>query len=54
VPSQLAPLLPDGMLVPIHLVESLRCDSDVRDDAALRDFELRPLGLAAALDAVQA
>ena len=54
LPSQLAPLLPDGMLVPIHLVESLRCDSDVRDDAALRDFELRPLGLAAALDAVQA
>lgn len=52
VPAQLASLLPDDMLVPIHLLESLRYDSDVRDDVALRDFELRPLGLAAALDAV--
>lgn len=54
VPAQLASLLPADMLVPLHLVESLRYDSDVRDDGALRDFELRPLGLEAALDAVAA
>jgi hypothetical protein len=42
------------MLAPLHLVESLHYDSDVRDDATLRDFELRPPGLEAALDAVAA
>ena len=52
VPAQLASLLPDDMLVPLHLLESPRYDSDVRDDAAHRDFELRRLGLAAALDAL--
>jgi hypothetical protein len=54
VAAQLASLPPDDMLAPLHLVESLHYDSDVRDDATLRDFELRPPGLEAALDAVAA
>jgi uncharacterized protein YbjT (DUF2867 family) len=53
VPAQLASLLPDGALVPLHLLESLRYDSEVRDEAASRAFAVRPRGLAAALDAVE-
>jgi uncharacterized protein YbjT (DUF2867 family) len=53
VPAQLASLLPDGMLMPLHLLESLQYDSDVRDDAASAAFAVRPRGLAEALDAVK-
>jgi uncharacterized protein YbjT (DUF2867 family) len=53
VPAQLASLLPDNVLVPLHLLESLRYDSDVRDDAASEAFDVHPRGLAEALDAVK-
>jgi hypothetical protein len=53
VPARLASLLPDDALAPLHLLESLRHDSDVGDDGASRTFDVRPRGLAAALDAVK-
>lgn len=53
VPAQLAALLPDDVLVPLHLLESLRYDSDVRDDSASAALGVRPRGLAEALDAVK-
>ena len=53
VPAQLASLLPDNVLVPLHLLESLRYDSDVRDAAASDAFGVHPRGLAEALDAVK-
>ena len=53
VPVEVASFLPDDVLVPLHLLESLQYDSDVRDDAALRAFEVEPRGLAEALDAVK-
>ena len=53
VPAELASLLPDDLLVPLHLLESLQHDSDVRDDAASRAFAVEPRSLAEALDAVK-
>jgi uncharacterized protein YbjT (DUF2867 family) len=53
VPTQLASLVPARLRTPLHLLESLQYDSDVRDDAALRDFPVRPRGLADALAAVE-
>jgi uncharacterized protein YbjT (DUF2867 family) len=45
LPLPVPDLLPDGAKVAAHLLESLRHDTDVRDDAALRDFDVRPRGL---------
>lgn len=53
VPVELASFLPDDVLVPLHLLESLQYGSDVRDDAASQAFEVEPRGLAEALDAVK-
>jgi uncharacterized protein YbjT (DUF2867 family) len=53
VPAELASFLPDDVLVPLHLLESLQYDSDVRNDAASHAFEVEPRGLAEALDAVK-
>jgi uncharacterized protein YbjT (DUF2867 family) len=49
VPGVLADLLPDRLKLPFHLLESLQYDTDVRDQAALRDFAVRPRGLRAAV-----
>jgi uncharacterized protein YbjT (DUF2867 family) len=49
VPGALADLLPERLKLPLHLLESLQYDTDVRDDAAARDFEIRPRGLQAAV-----
>jgi uncharacterized protein YbjT (DUF2867 family) len=49
LPGAVADLLPDGLKLPYHLLESLQYDTDVRDDAARRDFDLRPRGLTAAV-----
>ena len=54
LPAQLASLLPESLRLPLHLLESLQYDTDVRDDAALRDFSVRPRGLRAAVDAALA
>jgi uncharacterized protein YbjT (DUF2867 family) len=49
VPGVLADLLPDRLKLPFHLLESLQYDTDVRDQAAMRDFAVRPRGLRAAV-----
>jgi uncharacterized protein YbjT (DUF2867 family) len=55
LPAALAELIPERARLAANLVESLRYDTAVHDDAATRDFALRPRGLrdavAAALDA---
>jgi len=45
LPEQLARLIPGRARIAANLLESLRHDTDVRDDAAARDFDVRPLGL---------
>jgi uncharacterized protein YbjT (DUF2867 family) len=45
LPEALASLVPDRARLAANLVESLRYDTDVRDDSAARDFEVRPRGL---------
>jgi uncharacterized protein YbjT (DUF2867 family) len=45
VPGALGDLLPDRLKLPFHLLESLQYDTDVRDDAARRDFDVEPRGL---------
>jgi uncharacterized protein YbjT (DUF2867 family) len=45
LPIPVPDALPDRAKVALHLLESLRHDTDVRDDAALRDFTVRPRGL---------
>jgi uncharacterized protein YbjT (DUF2867 family) len=45
LPASIASLLPEAVRLPLHLLESLQYDTDVRDDAALRDFDVRPRGL---------
>jgi uncharacterized protein YbjT (DUF2867 family) len=49
LPRRLAELVPDRARLAANLVESLRHDTDVRDDAARRDFDIRPRGLEAAV-----
>jgi uncharacterized protein YbjT (DUF2867 family) len=45
LPIPVPDVLPDRAKVALHLLESLRYDTDVRDDSALRDFAVRPRGL---------
>jgi uncharacterized protein YbjT (DUF2867 family) len=54
LPGALASLVPDRLKLPMHLLESLQYDTDVRDDAALRDFEVRPRGMREAVAAALA
>ena len=54
VPGAIADLLPERLKLPFHLLESLQYDTDVRDDAALRDFDVRPRGLHEAVAAALA
>jgi uncharacterized protein YbjT (DUF2867 family) len=54
LPERLAGLVPDGLRLAANLVESLQYDTDVRDDAALRDFAVRPRGLRDAVAAALA
>lgn len=48
------PRLPAAPTQSLRLVDSLRYDTDVRDDAALRDFDLRPACLLQAVEAALA
>lgn len=50
LPAGVASLLPEQARLPLHLLESLQHDTDVRDDAALRTFAVRPLGLRRAVE----
>ena len=54
VPGALASLVPERLRLPLHLLESLQYDTDVRDDAARRTFAVQPRGLAEAVDAALA
>jgi hypothetical protein len=54
VPGALADLLPDRLKLPFDLLESLRYDTDVRDDAARRNFDVQPRGLREAVAAALA
>ena len=54
VPGAIADLLPERLKLPFHLLESLQYDTDVRDDAALRAFDVRPRGLQEAVAAALA
>jgi uncharacterized protein YbjT (DUF2867 family) len=54
LPGALADLLPDALKLPFHLLESLQYDTDVRDAAATRDFDVRPVGLQEAVAAALA
>jgi uncharacterized protein YbjT (DUF2867 family) len=54
LPGVLASVLPDKVRLPLHLLESLQYDTDVRDEAALRDFDVRPAGLQEAVAAALA
>jgi uncharacterized protein YbjT (DUF2867 family) len=49
LPDALTRLMPERARLAANLIESLRHDTDVRDDAALRDFDVRPRGLAQAV-----
>jgi uncharacterized protein YbjT (DUF2867 family) len=53
VPAAIASLLPEGARLPLHLLESLQHDTDVRDGAALRDFAVRPRSMRDAVAAVE-
>jgi uncharacterized protein YbjT (DUF2867 family) len=50
LPARLASLLPERARLPLHLLESLQHDTDVRDDAALEIFSIKPLGLRRAVE----
>jgi uncharacterized protein YbjT (DUF2867 family) len=54
LPGALADVLPDRLKLPLHLLESLQYDTDVRDAAAARDFDVHPLGLEEAVAAALA
>jgi uncharacterized protein YbjT (DUF2867 family) len=54
LPSFLANLVPERARLAANLVESLRHDTAVRDDSALRDFPVRPVGLRDAVGAALA
>lgn len=45
LPERLAELVPERARLAANLLESLRHGTAVDDDAALRDFEVRPMGL---------
>jgi uncharacterized protein YbjT (DUF2867 family) len=49
LPGALADVLPDRLKLPLHLLESLQYDTDVRDEAARRDFDVSPRALEAAV-----
>ena len=49
--GRLADALPERVRVAAKLVESLRFESTVADDGALQDFDIRPVGVRAALEA---
>lgn len=54
VPAQLASLVPDRLKLPLHLLESLQYDTDVRDDGARSDFAVQPRGMREAVAAALA
>ena len=54
LPGRVAELIPDRLRLAANLLESLRYDTDVRDDRAVRDFAVRPRGLRAAVAAALA
>jgi uncharacterized protein YbjT (DUF2867 family) len=54
LPTALASLLPERLRLPLHLLESLQYDTDVRDDAARHTFAVEPRGLAEAVAAALA
>jgi uncharacterized protein YbjT (DUF2867 family) len=54
LPGVLASVLPDRLALPLHLLESLQYDTDVRDDSARRDFDIAPRGLDEAVAAALA
>jgi uncharacterized protein YbjT (DUF2867 family) len=49
LPERLAELVPERARVAANLLESLRHGTAVEDDSALRDFEVRPMGLGRAV-----
>jgi uncharacterized protein YbjT (DUF2867 family) len=51
LPAELGRLVPERARLAANLLESLEHETAVHDDAALRDFDVRPMGLA---DAVRA
>jgi uncharacterized protein YbjT (DUF2867 family) len=51
LPEQLAELVPERARLAANLLESLRHSTAVEDDSALRDFEVRPMGLSDAVAA---
>lgn len=54
VPGAVASFLPDALKLPLHLLESLQYDTDVRDDSARRDFAVEPKELQQAVAAALA
>jgi uncharacterized protein YbjT (DUF2867 family) len=54
LPERLAELVPERARVAANLLESLRYGTAVEDDAALRDFDVRPMGLRDAVAAALA
>jgi uncharacterized protein YbjT (DUF2867 family) len=53
IATALKPVQPERARVVSDLLDSLRVDTSVHDDAALRAFSVRPLGLQAALEAAR-
>jgi hypothetical protein len=51
LPEPLAELVPERARLAANLLESLRHGTAVEDDAALRDFDVRPVGLGEAVAA---
>ena len=49
LPERLTELVPERARLAANLLESLRHGTAVEDDAALRDFEIRPVGLSDAV-----
>jgi uncharacterized protein YbjT (DUF2867 family) len=54
LPGQLASLVPDKLKLPLHLLESLQYDTDVRDERAQHDFDVQPRGMQEAVAAALA
>jgi uncharacterized protein YbjT (DUF2867 family) len=53
IATALKPVQPERARVVSDLLDSLRVDTSVHDDAALRAFSVRPVGLQAALEAAR-
>lgn len=49
LPERLAELVPERARLAANLLESLRYSTAVEDDSALRDFDVRPMGLGEAV-----